>query len=781
MTPRPQPVRYRPVPSPRPGPGPRAGRAAVVIGIVLLVVAAGAAVLTSRPPAPVPADAPAAEFSAGRAMGTVSTIADRPRPVGSPEARRVRDGLVTRLRALGLDTAVRPSVGTAVDGGTAAVGAVDNVVATRRGTDPTGAVLLVAHYDSVPAGPGAADDAAGVASILETVRALATGPAPRNDVVVLLTDGEEAGLLGAQAFVRDDPLRGDSLRGRPAVVLNWEARGAGGPSMLFQTSPGNARLIEAYRAVPHPAGDSSLAAAYALLPNDTDFTRFLDAGRPGLNSAFVERASRYHTPGDEPANLDQASVQQQGSSMLALTRVLGAADLAPFDPAVSGAPPVGDLTYVALFGRLWAYSEIHVLPLSVLAALALAAAVAAARHRRLLTPGRLAGAAASWPVAVAVAALLGEGAWRLLTWARPGYANSGGFVHRPELAQVGVLLLGVVAVLGWGLLLRRRLGAWAMGSAATAWLALLGLVTAVLLPGASFLFTLPALGLGLGIAAGALVPPPWRPLPVALGALGSAVLLAPFALRLFDAAGLAGSALPAAGAAIALGPPAALVAGRRLPARLPASVLVAALALGALGVWADAPDPARPDRADLAYLHDTDSGTARWVSRDPSPAPWTARYVTGQPTAPGPGLPWPGDTPIRSGPAPVLGLPAPSAVTRRLPDGAAELRVASRRGAETLGVRADTPGVTSVEVTYAGRDPVVLPADGPLDLRLFAVPPGGARIVLRADGPAPLRLVVRDQSTGLSGISGWTPRPPELARSPRSDGETVVLTRSVTV
>lgn len=756
-------------------PGTVGARAVLLVAVLVLVVAGATAIVTSRPPAPAASDAPPSTFSAARAMGTVAALATGPRPIGSPASDRVRDGLVDRLRAMGLQTSTTPGTGTSSSEGVQAAGAVENVVATRRGSAPTGAVVLMAHYDSVPSGPGAADDGSGVASILETVRALSGSPALRNDLVVLLTDGEEAGLLGAQAFTRADP-----LRGRPAVVLNWEARGSGGPSLLFQTSPGNARLIDAYRAVPHPAGDSSLAAAYSLLPNDTDLTPFLAAGRPGLNSAFVERAGRYHTPGDTPANLDPGSVQQQGSSMLALTRVLGAADLAPFDPAVSGAPAPGDVTYAAVFGHLWVYPGGYVVPLALLAAVTVLGALVLAVRRGRVTPARFAGAFATWPVAVLAAALLGEGVWRAVAAVRPGYANGLGFVHRPGAVQAGVLLLGLVALLSWGTLLRRRLGAWAMGLAATAWLAALGVLTAVLVPGASFLFALPALGAALGAGVAAVVPAPWRPLPVAAGGLLTVVLLVPFSLGLFDAAGLAGSALPAATVVLGLAPLAVLVAGRALPARVPVAVLVAALALGAVGALAHRPDAAFPDRADLAYQHDTDAGTARWVSRDPVPAPWTARYVTGEPTVPGPDLPWPSDAPVRTGPAPVVGLPAPAARTRRLPGGALELRVGSRRGADTLGVRADAGGVRSVEVTYVGRRPVVLPVRGRLNLRLFAVPRGGARLVLRTDSPAPLRLVVRDQTTGLSGISGWTPRPPGLERSPNRDGETVMITRSVT-
>ena len=277
-----------------------------VVAIVLLAVVTGLALWSDRPPAPVPASAPATEFSAGRALPIVDDLAREPHPVGSPAARRVRDDAVARLRALGL----APRVETGVVGGVA----VANVVATLPGTAPTGTVVLAAHTDSVAAGPGAADDVASVAAILETVRALRAGPPLRDDVEVLLTDGEEAGLLGARAWVRDD-----LPRDRPTVVLNHEARGVAGPSLIFQTSPGNAGLVRAIaEAVPHPRGDSSLVAVYRLLPNDTDLSAVLAAGRPGVNSAFIERPSAYHTAGDTPAALSAASVQNQGSTMLAL-------------------------------------------------------------------------------------------------------------------------------------------------------------------------------------------------------------------------------------------------------------------------------------------------------------------------------------------------------------------------------------------------------------------------------------------------------------------------------
>ena len=518
-----------------------ASRGGVVMALLLLVAVGAVTLLSLRPPEPEPADAPAGTFSAVRAMETVTAIAGRPRPLGSPASDAVRDLLVDRLRAEGLEARVTTSVGANASGGEARVGRVDNIVATLPGTTPTGAVVLAAHYDSVAAGPGAADDGAAVAAVLETVRALGERPPLRNDLVVLLTDGEEAGLLGAQAFVRDDP-----LRGRPVVVLNWEARGVSGPSLMFQTSPGNARLVgEFAAAAPHPVGDSSLVEAYRFLPNDTDLSEFLDAGRPGMNFAFIEGAARYHTPGDDPANLSAASLQHHGSSMLGLAAALGGTDLAPFDPAVSGAEPVGDVTYFPFLGAFVTYPGALVLPIAITALLVVAAAVLVARRRRLLSLRRLLAGTASLLLPLLLAGLLGQGLWLVLVALRPAYGDGAGFLHRPLLLELAALALAGFALVVWGLLLRRRVGAWALGLGAALWLAALGVVTAVLVPGVSFLVALPALGLGAGVLVAAAVRGAARPVVLAVGAVPLVVLGLPFVLGLFDAAGLLGAAVAA--------------------------------------------------------------------------------------------------------------------------------------------------------------------------------------------------------------------------------------------
>src|SRR5439155_3250634 len=103
-----------------------------------------------------------------------------------------------------------------------------NVIAELPGDARAETLLVTAHYDSVVAGPGASDDGVGMAAIVEVARAV-RNQRFRNTVRFLITDGEEAGLLGAEGFVADPNL----TRG-VAAVINVENRGTSGPSFLFE-------------------------------------------------------------------------------------------------------------------------------------------------------------------------------------------------------------------------------------------------------------------------------------------------------------------------------------------------------------------------------------------------------------------------------------------------------------------------------------------------------------------------------------------------------------------
>lgn len=312
-------------------------RAALFLGSLCLALLIGIQAL--QVPVPRGTESSATTFSAARAMGDVRVIAERPHPVGSADHTRVRDYLFGRMAALGLNPvlqagALSPEAVARLKrwGGDpdAAGNQAVNVIGVLPGRVAGGkAVLLMAHYDSAWDSPGAADDGAGVASILEAVRAIqARGPAART-LVVMFTDAEELNLDGARIFFSEHPLR-DSI----GAVVNLEARGGGGRAMMFETGRGNGPTIDLFaRATARADGGATSTAlslfVYELMPNGTDFTIPRDRGIGGVNFAFIGRPSQYHTPSATPDNLDQGSVQHIGSQALEVTDAMLRASTLP--------------------------------------------------------------------------------------------------------------------------------------------------------------------------------------------------------------------------------------------------------------------------------------------------------------------------------------------------------------------------------------------------------------------------------------------------------------------
>ena len=325
----------------------------------------------ARPDA-LPASAPGGEFSAERAMVTVRAIAQRPHPVGSADHDRVRDYVLGEFARLGLTPATQAGTGSF----SRYKGKAENIVARLPGSANTRPVMLAAHYDSTKRGPGAGDDAHGVAVLLETLRALRQSTPLRNDCIFLVTDGEEDGMLGAALFMRDHPWHSE-----PGVVLNFEARGTGGAATMFETSTPNAWLIRALQtAVPAANATSFAFEVYRRMPNNTDLSVFKHS-LAGMNFAFIEHPEWYHRPQDDPAHLDRRSVQEQGTYALALARQFGAQDLGA--PGFTQ-PHSGDAVYFPTrLTPLVVYSTAWVQPLAWLTAAALVAAALAGWRRRV--------------------------------------------------------------------------------------------------------------------------------------------------------------------------------------------------------------------------------------------------------------------------------------------------------------------------------------------------------------------------------------------------------------
>ena len=454
------------------------------LGATLLLGVGGLLAVLSvylyRAPTVQPATAPATAFSAERAFHHVEAIAQRPHPNRSSEIAAVRDYLLGELQKLGLKPLVQRA--TVKRGGNRPDTAVENILVRKSGTMSSRAVMLVAHYDTVSRSPGAADDGAAVAALLETLRALNAGPPLRNDLIVLITDGEEPGMLGARAFVAEHPWLRDV-----GVVCNFEARGTRGPSIMFETSSDNGRLIREFaRAAPYIIANSLSEFIYRRMPNNGDFTIFRRAGVAGLNFAFIDGVEHYHRASDTPANLDQRSLQHHGELALRLARHFGDLTL-PL-------PLAGDAVYFNVLGGWFVYySKALVLPAALLLA-GFGGVILGMGHRRgLLRIRRVAGG-----LLVLLAGLVAGGLWAWLAYVlRDWLIRLGGGTAAPFIVTSVLSVLTMVvlhAMLRWRL---RRLET--LLAALTGW-TLLALGAGVVLPEASYLFFWPAVPGWLALA-----------------------------------------------------------------------------------------------------------------------------------------------------------------------------------------------------------------------------------------------------------------------------------------
>ena len=768
------------------------GRIAGLIVVALLLGLAAWTVTALQPPAPAPADAPAGEFSAARAFEHVQRIAVQPHPAGSPANDLVVEDLVRTLTDLGLDTRVQNAVGARNYGpGEARMARVRNVVAVLPGSDPTGRLFLTAHHDSVETGPGAADDAAGVSALLESVRALTEGLPLRNDVVVVLTDAEEACLCGAEAFAASHPLANAG-----GLVLNFEARGTTGPPIMFETSLGNADLATVFAdAAPHPVATSFAVEVYRALPNDTDFSVLLEDGDfTGLNTAFIDGAAGYHTPQDVPGRLDQGTLQALGDNALALTRALGDRDL-----ALLAEPSAGDATYFPVLDRLVRYPGDLVWPLAAGALAAVGLLAVAARWRGLSSLRRTAVGTVLALVPLALGPLAAQGLWWALVALRPEY---GGMLDpwRPGWYRLATVAVVAAVVLVWYALLRRRMGPTPLAVGGLFWLAVLAAVMAWHAPGGSYLAAWPALAGALaGLVAVVTSLRVLRLLAALLAGAVAVVVLAPTAALFFPALGLRTGAAPALVVtvlAIALLPAFELLfvdpdveRGRAAwvaTAAVPAVAVVLAGACAAMGLSVDRFDTGHPVPSQLAYALDADRGQAWWASRETEPGEYTGRYVEGRAPLPVE-FPYLAGQDVATGPAEVADLP-PSTVTPMSDDvvgGQRRITVRvepQRPGVRLLVLDVTVGGGTVVRAQLAGRAvPEQALGEDRLWVTFHAPPAGGLQATFTVEGDGAVDLRVVDGTDGLEGLPGFQPRPDGVDAAGSHSSDLVVVSATTSL
>lgn len=761
-----------------------------LVSLAVLVVGAWWAREERVLPRPAPVEAPDTAFASGRAMAELEELARTPRPVGSPEHTRVREHLVERLEEKGLEPEVETRL--FVGGGRSPAGEEEpaaravtlrNVIARIPGRDPTGAVALVAHYDGVPLSPAAGDDGVGVVTVLETVRAVLEGPPLANDLVILLTDGEEMGLLGARRFAAEHPWMDDL-----SVVLNLEMRGGGGPSHMFETAAHNGWIVEVMEAAdPHPWARSMAVEVYRRMPHDTDFTVFREAGVQGLNFAGIHRPWVYHQPTDAVENVQEATVQHKGARVLALARELGRRDLSAVDApdrAFTTQPGIGLVSYP----QGWAF------PLSLGLLAAWVGAVAVAVRRRREWWGTLAGFAGVMVTAAGTAAT----GWFLASWLprfHPEFQSLASTFYGEGWYVLG--LAGVAVALATGALgVARRwfapapvaAGAMAVpvvGAVALAWLAPLTAIE-LQVPAAAGILAVGAMALGGGAEHGR---PPTPLAWVVVLALAPPALagLVPVVEGLWVAGGFQAAPMLGGLLAVVVACVAPAVDGLGAPNRwwAPAGAAAMALLLVGRGIMAAGPSEERPVHSTLLYALDREENEALWATRRDPGFDWAREGV-------GPFVEerrldlFRVPATYQVAPAPSVEVPEPEATVAPLAEDDGEtvyrLNLRSAAGAERMSViGAEGEGIAVVAVE--GR-----PVDGAQGVRRLVhqgVPDEGLLAVdVRApDEAGELPLIVVEEHFRPWEYLGEEPfrRPPHLIPSPQGRSDRALIRTPVRV
>ena len=279
-----------------------------------------------KPTIPISASTAETSFSLDKALVHLKEISKKPHYVGSLEHKSVQNYIVTELQKLGFETEIQTQ--TAINKKWFAATTAENIVARLKGTGSEKALMLLTHYDSNPhSSLGASDAGSGVATILEGLRAfLAKKETHKNDLVILISDAEELGLLGAQAFVDNHSYTKDI-----GLILNFEARGSGGPSyMLMETNGKNSKMLSEFLAAKpnFPVANSLMYSVYKKLPNDTDLTVFRENAQiNGFNFAFIGDHFDYHTAQDTYKRLDRETLLHQADYFTSSVNYFSNSDL----------------------------------------------------------------------------------------------------------------------------------------------------------------------------------------------------------------------------------------------------------------------------------------------------------------------------------------------------------------------------------------------------------------------------------------------------------------------
>lgn len=742
----------------------------LALALLALVALYALARMGLAPPAAKPADAPESEFSAARARTVLEKLFGdgAPHPVGSAAHARVRAGIVAELERAGYQGSVQE---TFVRGRNGVFARVNNVLARLPGARDRSAVLVCAHYDSVAAGSGAGDDGAGVAASLEVARALAREPIADRPVMFLFDDAEEMGLIGAEAFAVEHPWAENV-----GVVVNVEARGTSGPSMMFETSDDNLALMQVFaRAVERPVAVSAAYEIYKRMPNDTDLTVFKAHGMRGFNFAFIGGLRHYHTPLDDLAHLSSESLQHHGDNVLALVRGLARADLET--------APHGRAVYTDVFGvGMVVWPEGASVPLAVAALAVFAfAAVRCIRRRELSVAAIAVGAVTCLAVVVAATAAGWSVAWLVsaVRAAPEPWAAHPAALHLALVSGIIAAALVVTRVARWR-------GAGVEGCFFGSWFvfAIGGVAFAATIPSACYLFVIPSALAGLCAMAWTFLDASQRERK--LDSLVLAALVPLCAMWFPLAIGIelsfeyhaAGAIAAIYGIAVATAMPVATGASARHVALACRCALALCLGATCAALAVPAYSAAQPEALNLVHVQDADQNRAGWSARAgshwaptlaslaatdaPPPAGWLARAE-----------------PKGAYSAPIWDVRAPEftvfesvgTATGRI----VRARLRSQRGARTLGFELPI-GVRLLSATWRNHTVADIEPDDRSHL-FVALGDENLEIALEVEGGAPVELDLFDGDSALPPAAGPLLLERPASRVPRSQGDGSIVCR----
>lgn len=721
------------------------------LAILILLFFAGAfyaGVYQLFPPAAMDENAHREVFSAQRALAHLMAIGKEPRFPGQEYHGQARDYIIKTLEDLQITTEVQDTITVVPDFRQIpfASGRVQNILGAIPGENSQGTILLMAHYDSVPLGPGVGDNAIAVAAMLEAARALMEMENRQNDILLLFTDGHEMGLLGARAFLNQHPLAREV-----DLVFNFEGQGPHGPVYMFETSNYGKDLIHGLRkGVSYPLASSISADIYDVLNFDNDFRLFADGGYTGLGMAIISDMAFYHSERDSLENMSLASVQHQGEYVLGLAKYFAQGDIKGLDTR--------ETVYFNLTKQhLLQYPQSWVLPLLIIGLLLF---IITLILRKPPIIGFLMGFVL--PIFIILFCTLMAMGFR-------EFLDLGTYTQRSHLIQGGLAGIAAFVTLLNFYVSSKGFSLQTMGMGACLnWLLLAGL-TAFLLPGGSYIFIWPLLLSTLFF----LIPKKVQAKLPFFPAFVQVFFLTPLIVILFRSLTLDLVEIPLALfiLLLTLCLPALQEVFTLLKWWLP--TVIACIAVALLFAGFSAPDRQYPHSNTLSYYLDTEQNQAYLVSMDQQLDAWTLAYV--------------GQTPRRGTvppldpfafsqylyqEAPVAPIPGPQ-VHLLEEDVTFEhrkyrLHLSSPRTAPVALIYVEH----GIEIQYAAINSTPITRGFSPDwywgLRFIGLPPEGIELEFWLPREQHLTLHIFDQSYGLQPLKdiGWEDRPEEMMGNP---------------